>query len=177
MRSGLASQSEGSKVYHNLTGLSVAFLLCAALSGKDAPAGFSGTWDIDKNQSTASSEIPDGLEQQIKHKKSEMVIKSKWMEPNDGIAPLVLLGVMTTELKLNTNGRQAKKQFGPFMTMMSTTRDGDDVVTKWQVNANGVPLSTEWRRTLGRDGQTMTLDIQQTGDGKNKTAKLVFRRR
>jgi hypothetical protein len=84
---------------------------------------------------------------------------------------------MTTELKLNANGRQAKKQFGPFTTTMSTTQDGDAVVTRWQVNANGVPLSTEARRTLGPDGKTMTLDIQQTGAGKNKTAKLVFMRR
>ncbi len=162
---------------HGLTGLSVACLLCAGVLGKEAPSGFSGTWDIDKNQSTPLSEIPDGLEQQIKHKKTEMAIKSKWMEPQNGVAPLVLLGVMTTELKLNANGRQAKKQFGPFTTTMSTTQDGDAVVTRWQVNANGVPLSTEWRRTLGPDGKTMTLDIQQTGDGKNKTAKLVFMRR
>src|SRR5437763_2344046 len=128
MRFGSASGSEGSKVPHGLTGRSIACLLCAGVPGKDAPSGFSGTWDLDKNQSTASSEIPDGLEQQIKHKKTEMVIKSKWMEPQDGIAPLVLLGVMTTELKLNTSGREANKQFGPFMTTMSTTQDGDAVV-------------------------------------------------
>ena len=122
-----------------LIGLSAAFLFCASLLGKDAEAGFSGTWDIDKSQSASSSAIPDGLQQQIKHKKSEMVIKSKWMEPQDGIAPLVLMGVMTTELKLKTDGRKANKQFGPFMTTMSTTQDGDAVVTKWQVNANEVP--------------------------------------
>ncbi len=61
---------------HCLTALSVACLFCAGVLGKEAASGFSGTWDIDKNQSTASSGIPDGLEQQIKHKKSEMVIKS-----------------------------------------------------------------------------------------------------
>ena len=162
---------------HGLTWFSVACLLCAGVLGKDVPSGFSGTWDIDKNQSTASSEIPDALEQQIKHKKSQMVIKSKWMEPQNGVAPLVLLGVMTTELKLDANGRQAKKQFGPFMTTLSTTQDADGVVTKWHVNANGLPLTSEWRRTLGPDGKTMTLDIKQTGDGTDKTAKLVFKRR
>jgi hypothetical protein len=106
-----------------------------------------------------------------------MVIKSKWMEPNDGIAPLVLLGVMTMELKLKTNGSEIKKQFGPFMTTLSTTQDTDAVVTKWHVNANGVTLTSEWRRTLGPDGNTMMLDIKQTGDGPDKTAKLVFKRR
>ena len=163
---------------HGLTGLSVACLLCAGVLGKEAPSGFSGTWDIDKNQSTASSELPDALQQQIKHKKSEMVIKSKWIDRRDGVSPLVLLGVMTTELKLKTDGRQVNKQFGPFMTTTSTTQVGDAVVTKWQVNANGEPISSEWRRTLSPDGRTMTLDITQAlRNGKNSTAKLVFWRR
>jgi hypothetical protein len=106
-----------------------------------------------------------------------MVIKSKWIEPQDGVAPLVLLGVMTTELKLKTNGRQANKQIGPFMTTTSTTRDGDAVVTKWEVNANGEPISGEWRRTLSSDRNTMKLDIQQImRTGKNSSAKLVFKR-
>ena len=161
-----------------LTALSAALLLCASLSGKDVESGFSGKWEIDKNQSTASSELPDGLQQQIKHKKSEMVIKSKWMDRQDGVSPLVLLGVMISELKLKTDGRPANRQFGPFMTTTSTTQDGGAVVTKWQVNANGEPISSEWRRTLSPDGKTMMLDIQQThGNGKNSTAKLVFQRR
>lgn len=161
-----------------LTALCAVLLFCASLSGKDAESAFSGTWDIDKNQSTASSELPDALQQQIKHKKSEMVIKSKWIDRRDGVSPLVLLGVMTTELKLKTDGRQTNRQFGPFMTTTSTTQDGDAVVTKWQVNANGEPISSEWRRTLSPDGGTMTLEIQQAlGNGKNNTAKLVFRRR
>lgn len=161
-----------------LTALCAALLFCVSLSGKDSESAFSGTWDIDKNQSTASSELPDALQQQIKHKKSEMVIKSKWIDRHDGVSPLVLLGVMTTELKLKTDGRQANMQFGPFMTTTSTTQDGDAVVTKWQVNANGEPISSEWRRTLSPDGRTMTLEIQQAlGNGKNSTAKLVFRRR
>ena len=164
---------------HRLTAISAAaLLLCASLSGRDPESGFSGTWDIDKSQSTASSELPDALEQQIKHKKSEMVIKSKWRDRPDGVSPLVLLGVMIPELKLKTDGRQAKRQFGPFMTTTSTTQDGGAVITKWQVNANGEPVSSEWRRTLSPDGRTMMLDIQQTlGNGKNSTAKLVFRRR
>jgi hypothetical protein len=158
-------------VADHLTAFSAALLFCVSLSGNNSESAFSGTWEIDKNQSTASSEIPSSLQQQIKHKKSEMVIKSKWMDR-------LLLGVMITELKLKTDGRPANRQFGPFMTTTSTTQDGDAVVTKWQVNANGEPISSEWRRTLSPDGKTMTLDIQQTlGNGKNSTAKLVFRRR
>jgi hypothetical protein len=98
------------------------------------------------------------------------------MESQNGIAPLVLLGVMTTELKLKTDGDQVKKQIGPFMTTTSTTHDGDAFVTKWQVNANGEPINGQWRRTLSTDGETMTLDSQQTtGNGKNTNAKLVFK--
>ena len=163
---------------HRLSTLSAVLFLCASLSGKDAESGISGKWEMDKNQSTASSEIPAALEQQIKHNKSQMVIKSKWIDRQDGVSPLILLGVMTSELKLKTDGRELKKQFGPFMTATSTTQDGDAMVTKWQVNANGEPISSQWRRTLSPDGQTMTLDIRQAvGNGKNSTAKLVFRRR
>jgi hypothetical protein len=57
------------KVKHRVYAVCAALLLCVAVFGKDAPSGFSGTWDIDKNQSTASSEIPDGLQQQIQQKK------------------------------------------------------------------------------------------------------------
>jgi hypothetical protein len=178
MRSDCSYHSGRSKAPLRLIGLCAAFLLCTGVSGKDAESGFSGTWDFDKSQSTASSDIPNGLQQQIKHNKSEMVIKSKWMEPETGVAPLVLLGVMTSELKLKTDGRLAKKQFGPFITTSSTKQDGDIVVTNWQVNANGEPMSSEWRRTLASDGKTMMLDIQQsTRNGKNSNAKLVFRRR
>ena len=56
-----------------------------------------------------------------------MLIQSKWKEPQNGISPLVLLGVMTTELKLKTDGSQDNTQIGPFMATTSTLR----MATRW----------------------------------------------
>lgn len=164
--------------FRHLSAICAGFVFCLSLLAKDGPSGFAGKWDIDKSQSTATSDIPDGLQEQIKQKGSDMVIQSRWKEPQNGIAPLVLLGVMTTELKLMTDGSQNSTQIGPFMATTLTTHDGDAMVTKWQTNANGEAVTGQWRRSLSPDGKTMTLDIQQTTvSGKNGNAKLVFKRK
>jgi hypothetical protein len=151
-------------------------LIAAGTYAKDG-GSFEGKWVLDKGQSTATSGIPDGLEEQIKNKGSEMVIESKWKEPADGMAPMVLLGVMTTELKLKTDGSQTETRIGPFQGATTTKQDGSAMLTNWQTQANGQPVSGQWTRTLSPDGKTMTLDIKQTSDGKDGTAKLVFRRK
>jgi len=164
--------------FRRVSAICAAVVFSFSVLAKDGGPGFSGKWEVDKSQSTATSDIPDGLQEQIKQKGSELLIQSKWKEPQNGIAPLVLLGVMTTELKLKTDGSQDNTQIGPFMATTSTSQDGDAMVTKWQTNANGEAVTGEWRRSLSPDGKTMTLDIQQTtASGKNGNAKLVFKRK
>jgi hypothetical protein len=155
----------------------LAGVLCGA--GWAKTSGFEGKWELEKSQSTATTNIPDGLQQQIKQKGSEMVIQSRWHEPPDGITPLLLLGVMVSELKLKTDGTQTKSQIGPFAAATTTTQDGDtSLKTEWQATVNGQSVSCHWVRTLSGDGKNMTLDIQQqSSDGKTGTAKLVFRRK
>ncbi len=151
--------------------------LCAAGWAKNS--GFEGKWVLDKGQSTATSDVPDGLQEQIKQKGSELLIQSRWHEPANGMTPLVLLGVMVTELRLNTDGTQMTSQIGPFAAATTTRQDGDNTLkTDWQATANGQPITGHWVRALSSDGKTMTLDIQQqSGDGKTGTAKLVFKRK
>jgi hypothetical protein len=139
---------------------------------------FEGKWELQKNQSTATADIPDGLQQQIKQKGSEMVIQSRWHEPANGITPLVLLGVMVSELRLNTDGAPTSTQIGPFAASTTTKQDGDNMTTNWQATVNGQSVTSQWVRTLSADGKNMTLDIQQhSGNGQTGTAKLIFRRK
>jgi hypothetical protein len=172
-------QARGNEVtFPRVSAVCLTVLFSFSVLAKDGPSGFSGKWELDTSQSTATSDIPDGLQQQIKQKGSQLVIQSKWKEPQNGVAPLVLLGVMTTELKMKTDGTQDNTQIGPFMATSSTSQDGDAMVTKWQTNANGEAVTSQWRRSLSPDGKTMTLEIQETNaSGKNGNAKLVFKRK
>jgi hypothetical protein len=155
----------------------LACVLCVA--GWAKTSGFDGKWELQKDQSTATASIPDGLQEQIKQRGSEMVIQSRWHEPPNGITPLLLLGVMVSEVKLNTDGSQTTSQIGPFAAATTTKQDGDNTLkTEWQATVNGQSVTGHWVRTLSSDGKNMTLDIQQqSGDGKTGTAKLVFKRK
>jgi hypothetical protein len=155
----------------------LAGVICAASWAKNS--NFEGKWELEANQSTATSPIPDGLQEQIKQKGSEMMIQSRWHEPANGITPLLMLGVMVSELRLNTDGSQTRSQIGPFAAATTTRQDGDSSVkTDWQATVNGQSVTGYWVRTLSSDGKNMTLDIQQqSSDGKTGTAKLVFKRK
>ena len=139
--------------------------------------GFAGKWVIDKGASTASFEIPDQLTQQIRNKGSELTILTTWREPQDGLAPLGLLGIMTTNLKLSLDGQDATNDIGPFKQVSKTTQNGNQLVTDYTAVVNGEQVTGRWTRTLAADGKQMTLDIDQKSGSKSNQAKLVFLRR
>jgi hypothetical protein len=150
--------------------------LCYAAGARNT--GFDGKWELDKAQSTATSDIPDGLEQQIKHKGPGVLIQSRWRELNNATAPMVLLGVMVSELSLKTDGTSSTTQMGPFAASATTKEDGNNMTTNWQTTVNGQAVTGHWTRTLAEDGKSMTLNIEQTSsEGKPGSAKLVFKRR
>ena len=140
--------------------------------------GFEGKWVIDKGASTATCDIPDALTQRIKKKGDGYEIETVWKEPRSGIAPLVLLGVMTTNLKLGAPGKETVNQVGPFMQNTRTTHNGNQLITEWTAHVEGKPVNGKWTRTLAPDGRTMTLEIQESSPGGNSgNAKLVFNRK
>ena len=160
----------------SLSAVCIALALGAVTYAKDS--GFEGRWQLDTGQSSASANLPDHLEEQIKQTGNELVIQSRWREPQDGVTPMVMLGVMSSEIRLKTDGSQGNDQIGPFQTMTTSTQEGNKLVTKWQAAINGKQINGEWTRTLSPDGRTMTLDIQQTPDGGSAgNAHLVFKRR
>ena len=153
-----------------------AILAAASLSAKDE--GFNGKWVIDKNASTATSVIPDNLTQLIKKKGDALMIETYWREPKGGVAPLALLGIMTTNLKLGMDGSEIRNDIGPFHQLSKTTMNGNQLVTDWTATVNGQNVKGQWTRTLSDDGKNMTLDIQEaTEDGKSNSGKLVFKRK
>lgn len=148
----------------------------ATVSAKDT--GFEGKWIIDKQASTANFEIPDTLTQQIKLKGSDLRVQTTWKEPKNGIAPLPLLGIMVSESKFTADGQEQRNQVGPFVQLIKTTVNGNEIVSDYTAaSEQGKSVQGHWTRTLSADGQQMTLDIKQTGAGQNAQGRLVFRRR
>lgn len=156
------------------------FILIALAAGMSYAKddGFNGKWVIDKTASTATADIPDNLTQQIRKKGENLAIETFWREPRNGMAPLVLLGIMTTQLKLALNGQDTTNWIGPFQQVSKTSQNGNQLLTDWQAVVNGQHVQGHWTRTLSDDGRTMTLEIQEsTDDGKNNTGKLLFKRK
>src|SRR6476619_334532 len=154
---------------------SLAVLLALPVAAKDS--GFNGKWVIDKSASTASFEIADNLTQQSKEKGSDLTILSTWREPANGIAPLPMLGIMTTNLTLKLNGEDAINEIGPFKQASKTTRNGNQLVTEYTALVNGENVTGKWVRTLSEDGKQMTMELTQQSGSKNNQGKLVFNRK
>lgn len=141
--------------------------------------GFNGKWVIDKGASTASFDIPDQLTQEIKTKGSNLMVLTTWKEPSNGMAPLGLLGIMTTNLRLNLNDQDETNLIGPFKHVSKTKLTGNQLVTDYNAasTSDGEQVSGKWTRTLSDDGRTMTIEITQKSGAKNNEAKLVFHRK
>lgn len=158
-------------------GLTAALAIVFALPVLSKDEGFNGKWMIDKQASTATFDIPDQLMQQIKQKGSDMNIMTTWKEPHGGIAPLGLLGVMTTNLKISVDGQESTNEIGPFKQVSKTTQSANQLKTVYTAVVNGEHVTGNWTRTVSDDGKQMTLEIDQKSATKTNQAKLVFRRK
>ncbi len=65
----------------------------SAVNARDE--GFSGRWVLDRSEERPG-DAPNNLEQRIKQDNSGITIESTFKEPDNGVVPLVYLGVMTT---------------------------------------------------------------------------------
>lgn len=154
----------------------VAALFAVSVPAKDN--GFEGRWVIDKSASTANFEIPDDLTQRIKVKGSDVSFQTTWREPKNGIAPLPLLGIMISDLKLAADGAEQRNQVGPFVQLTKTTIDGSQMVTEYTAaSEEGKSVAGKWTRSLSQDGKEMILEITQNGSGQNAEGRLTFKRK
>ena len=152
--------------------------LVGLASAKDNPDSFSGKWVLDKH-SPRPGDAPNGLETKIKQDESGLTIESSFKEPDNGVVPLLYLGVMTNKLHLNTDGQEQQTQIGPFMAVFKSTMDGGNkLMTDWAAKINGDPVEGHWVQTLSDDGKHMTLDIKESSThGQHAEATLTFVRK
>jgi hypothetical protein len=146
-------------------------------SARDNPDTYAGKWVLDKN-APRPGDAPNSLETRIKQDNSGLAIESSFKEPDNGVVPLLYLGVMTNKLHLNTDGQEQQTQIGPFMAVFKTTMDGNKLSTDWKAQINGDPVEGHWVHTLSDDGKRMTLDIKESSThGQHAEATLNFVRK
>jgi hypothetical protein len=156
----------------------VAMLVTALLpstSAKEKDEGFAGRWVLDK-QHSQGDQAPEGLEQKIKQDGSGFVFESKFLEPKNGIVPLLYLGVMVSQIKLSTDGQEVKSQVGPFAMASKTKVVFGVLETDWSAVVNGDQVQGHWVRTLSADGKRCTLQIKESstkGQGGEATLEFV----
>ena len=149
----------------------------ALASAKDNPDSYSGKWVLDKH-SPRPGDAPNDLEMKIKQDNSGLTVESTFKERDNGVVPLLYLGVMTNKLHLNTDGQEQQSQIGPFMAGFKTTADGHKLMTDWKAQINGDPVEGHWVHTLSEDGKHMTLEITETSThGQHAEATLNFVRK
>jgi hypothetical protein len=158
--------------------LSLAFLIAsipaARASAKDE--GFSGKWVLDKDQ--PSADAPGNLETRIKQDDSGITIESTFREPDNGIVPLLYLGVMTTRMHLSLDGSTQQNQIGPFQMASKTTLDGNKMETEWTAAVKDDRVQGHWTHTLSDDGKHMTLEVKENStQGQTAQATLNFVRK
>ena len=118
-----------------------------------------GKWVLDK-KSARPGDAPNDLETKIKQESSGLTIESTFKDPDNGVVPLLYLGVMTNRLQLKTDGQEQQTQIGPFMAVFKTTMEGTKLTTDWKAEIKGDPVEGHWVHTLSNDGKQMTLDIK-----------------
>ncbi|MEO8129454.1 MAG: hypothetical protein ABI822_20305 [Bryobacteraceae bacterium] len=148
--------------------------------------GIEGKWVLDKKKSGDIPQAPQDLVQQIKMDGNSMIIKSKFAQPKNGIYPILWVGLMSEELRLNTDGTEAAKSIGPFEFRAKTDQNGSAWVTNFTANMeNGMAPGQEagsvegqWLRTISEDGRGMTLQIKtKCSDGRSLDKTLYFNRK
>jgi len=148
-----------------------------AASAKDNPDSYSGKWVLDKH-SARPGDAPNDLETKIKQDSSGLNIESTFKDPDNGVVPLLYLGVMNNKLHLNTDGQEQRTQIGPFMAVFKTTMDGTKLTTDWTAQIKGDQVEGHWVHTLSEDGKHMTLDIKESSThGQHAEATLSFVRK
>jgi hypothetical protein len=114
----------------------------------------------------------------MKQGNSGLTIESTFKEPDNGVVPLLYLGVMTNKLHLNTDGQDQQSQIGPFMAVFRSMMDGNKLTTEWKAQINGDPVEGHWVHTLSEDGKHMTLEITESSThGQHAEATLQFVRK
>ena len=156
----------------------IAFIAVFGLaSAKENADSFSGKWVLDKH-SPRPGDAPNSLETKIKQDNSGLTIESTFKEPDNGVVPLLYLGVMAEKVHLSTDGQEQQQQIGPFMATFKSMMDGNKLTTEWAALIKGDQVQGHWVHTLSDDGKHLTLEIQESSThGQHAEATLQFVRK
>jgi len=150
------------------------FLATSILQVQARDEGFAGRWVLDK-KSQLPGNAPNNLETRIKQDGSGVTIESTFKEPENGIVPLLYLGIMTTRMHLGTTGIEEQNTIGPFQMASRTTLNGNQMETDWTAVVKGDQVQGHWTHKLSDDGRRMTLEIKESStQGQNAQATLYF---
>ncbi len=153
--------------------LTIAFV--SGTSAKDE--GFAGRWVLEKTAQTPA-ETPANLETRIKQDRSGITLESTFKEPENGVVPLLYLGVMATKVRLSTDGQLQQNQIGPFQIGSKTTIEGNRMQTEWTAAVRDDQVQGHWTHTLSDDGKRLTLEIKESStQGQHGKATLNFVRK
>ena len=139
----------------------IAFVVLSLAGAKENADSFSGKWVLDKSR-PRPGDAPNSLETRVKQDNSGLTIESTFKEPDNGVLPLLYLGVMTEKLHLTTDGREQQSQIGPFMAVFKSRLDGNKLTTEWAAQIKGDQVQGHWIHTLSGDGKHMTLEIKES---------------
>ncbi len=92
--------------------------------------------------------------------------------------PLLYLGIMTTRMRLDTDGQDQQNAIGPFQIASKTTVDGDRMETEWTAVMQGDQVQGHWTQRLSDDGKHMIWEIKESStQGQHAEATLYFVRK
>lgn len=155
----------------------LAVLSGCALHGKGdgAPERFEGDWVLDRSFGVSA---PEGLTQNVRAGGDRLDIVSHWTQPVDRRYVLILAGLTTPELVIDTTGRRSSVQAGPFVIRYMSGWQNGRVVTYWSTSSfMGTSYHGTWQRSVSRDGTAQVVDIDTTAsDGEVSRARLIFRK-
>lgn len=153
------------------------FLLALAASIQAKDNGFSGKWVLD-GKNTQPDGCPKKMVTSIKQDGSGVTFENTFQEPENGVVPLLYLGVMTTKLKLGSDGQEQQNTIGPFQMASKSTVDGNQIETDWTAVVQGDQIQGHWTHKLSDDGKHMTWEIKETStQGQRGEATLHFVRK
>lgn len=139
--------------------------------------GFTGKWVLDKG-SPKSGDVPNNLQTRIKEDGTNVTFENTFREPENGVVPLLYLGLMTTHLRLGTDGQEQQNTIGPFQMASKTIVDGKEMQTDWTATIQGDHVQGHWTHRLSDDGKHMTWEIKQSSaQGQEREATLHFVRK
>ena len=155
-----------------------AFLLAAgftALVSAADPGPFEGKWVLDKKE---AGDVPGHLAQEIRREGGNIVVKSKFDQPKNGVYPIAWLGIMTEQLRLNPNGRQTTESVGPYQLASKTTIFGNSMITDWTAVNKPGSVKGQWVRTVQDDGKHMLLRVKtNVSDGRSYDRTVMLKRK